>query len=71
MQSQTQHTWMGRARVGRGGWPPDWSLLRGAASSFKPYAALLRLRGYVSFFNHGQVRETFVKNCAWGRGGEC
>eukprot|EP00955_Chlamydomonas_euryale_P039414 351377-Chlamydomonas_euryale.AAC.10 len=25
------------------GWPPGWSLLRGAASTFKPYAALLRL----------------------------
>eukprot|EP00955_Chlamydomonas_euryale_P019305 205815-Chlamydomonas_euryale.AAC.1 len=42
------------------GWPPDWSLLRGAAVSFKRYAALLCLWRYAFFFDNVQVYETFV-----------
>eukprot|EP00955_Chlamydomonas_euryale_P021268 225052-Chlamydomonas_euryale.AAC.1 len=55
------------------GWPPAWSLLRGAASSVKPSAALLRLWRSAFLFNHVQVHETFVYNWmdGWmdGRGG--
>eukprot|EP00955_Chlamydomonas_euryale_P015740 168375-Chlamydomonas_euryale.AAC.3 len=39
------------------GWPPDWSLLRGA---FKPHETLSCLWRYALFFNHVQVHEMFV-----------
>eukprot|EP00955_Chlamydomonas_euryale_P075646 362393-Chlamydomonas_euryale.AAC.4 len=39
------------------GWPPDWSLLRSFALSFKPYLAVLRLWRYALFLISTPVNE--------------